>query len=174
MNTGQMMITIASLMLLSLVVLSINKNFLTTNSTLLTNKQTLSATSIATSIIEEASGKAFDEKTVDGSSVSNPSVFSTTLGKETGESYNSKNSSEFDDFDDFNDLEDSVEIIGSGVYKFWVDVDYITDNLVVTNLNQYNKMLTVKVTNAGMQSNFFDDEEEPDTLTMSFIYSYWF
>lgn len=175
MNTGQMMITVASLMLLSMVILTINRNFLSTNSTLITNKQTLSATSIATSIIEEATGKAYDEKSLGGVNTTTPSIFTNNLGPESGEKYiDSTSNKVFDDFDDFNGLVDSVEIPGSGTYKFWVDVDYITDNLVVTNIKQFNKLLTVKVTNSAMLSNYFENNTKPDTVTMSIIYSYWF
>lgn len=174
MNTGQMMITIAALMLLSLVIITINRNFLTTSSTLITNKQTLSATSFATSIVEEASGKAFDENTLSGASVTNPNNFSSNLGPEPGERYNSGGINEFDDFDDFDGLVDSVEISGAGIFKFWVDVDYIEDDLSVTSAKKFNKIITVKVSNQAMMSNYFDNSTKPDTVTMSFIYSYWF
>lgn len=174
MNTGQMMITIASLMLLSIVVLTINRNFLTTNSSLLTNKQTLSATSLATSIIEEASGKAFDENTLGGKSITNANVFTSLLGPETNEKYNAKGANEFDDFDDFDGLQDSIDIPGSGTYKFWVKVNYIKDNLTITSSKQFNKILTVKVSNEGMMSDYFNNSTIPDSVTMSFIYSYWF
>ena len=169
-----MLITIGALMLLTMVILTINRNFLTTNSTLLTNKQTLSATSLATSIIEEASGKAYDEASVSGNSISSPNVFTTVLGPESGEEYNSQGANEFDDFDDFNGLEDSVVIPGSGVYKFWVEVDYIDDDLKISSIKQYNKILSVRVTNSGMLSNYFDNSFVPDTVTMSIMYSYWF
>ena len=178
MNTGQMLITLSALFLLSMVVLNVNKNFLTTNSSLLTNKQTLSATSLATSIIEEATGKAFDEKTV-GKSINtkDPSIFtpSSTLGPE-GEKYIDKNGGDvFDDFDDFNGLVDSVEIPGSGYYKFWVEVSYLDDAFNKTSSREFHKLLTVKVTNSAMLSNYYEDDyDKPDTVKMSFIYSYWY
>lgn len=174
MNTGQTMLTIAALFLLSLVVLNINRNHLTTNSSLLTNKLSLSATSLATSIIEEASGKAFDENTISGSGVTNKSKFTMTLGPETGEKYNAGGTAEYDDFDDFDGLVDSIVIKGSGTYKFWVTVDYVDDNLNISSTPQFNKILNVKVSNSGMMSNFFDNNTKPDTVSMSFIYSYWF
>ncbi len=74
MNTGQMMLTIGALILLSLVVLRVNNGFLNTNSVLIDSKLGVLATSVATSIIEEATGKAFDEKT-DGASVSKTNRF---------------------------------------------------------------------------------------------------
>ena len=174
MNTGQMMITIASLTLLSLVVLTINRNFLTTNSSLLTNKQALSATSLATSIIEEASGKAYDEQTLSGASISNPNSFTSLLGPESGEHYNFNGITSFDDFDDFDGLTDSVNIPGSGIYNFWVEVNYLDANLNITSSRQFNKILTVKVSNKGMMSDYFNNSTKPDTVTMTFIYSYWF
>ena len=168
------MITIASLMLLSVVILTINRNFLTTNSSLITNKQTLNATSIATSIIEEATGKAYDENTLTTVNTVTPSIFSNVLGPESEKYTDSNGTSFYDDFDDYNGLYDTVKVPGSGFYEFWVKVEYANDNLVATSTKQFNKILTVKVTNSGMQSKYFDNNEKSDTVTMSALYSYWF
>ncbi len=96
MNTSQMLITIGALLLLGLVILRVNNGFLNTDSVLLDSKLGVLATSVAVSVIEEAEGKAFDQKT-DSISVNNLSDLSSTLGPESGEVYPN-----FNDFDDFN------------------------------------------------------------------------
>ena len=60
MNTGQMMITIAAMMLLTVVILRVNTNFFNTSNLMYETKFGVMAVSLGTSIIEEASSKAFD------------------------------------------------------------------------------------------------------------------
>ena len=120
MNTGQMMITLGALALLSLVILRVNNGFLNTSSILLDSKLGVLATSIGTSIIEEATGKAFDEATVDNSVSSLSSLSSPTdLKKDSGEDYPN-----FDDFDDFNGLKVINTSIPAAEYHVNCKVEY--------------------------------------------------
>ncbi len=100
MNTGQMMITLGAMMLLGTIILKVNAGFLNTNNVLLDSKFGVLAVSIATSVIEEATGKAFDAKT-DTNSVNNLTDLTTSasLGHGPGEVY-----PYFNDFDDYNGL----------------------------------------------------------------------
>ncbi len=166
MNTSQMLITLGALILLSLVILRVNRSFLTTDTVLLDSKIGVLAVSVATSLLEEANGKAFDEKT-DTISVNNVNKLSTTLGPEAGEVYPN-----FDDFDDYNGLTkiDSTNPIA----KFIVTckVDYVLpSNLDVKATNRtWHKRMTVYVTSPSMLGH--DDKQ--DTLKMSSVYSYWY
>lgn len=166
MNTGQMMITLGALALLSLVILRVNNGFLNTSSVLLDSKLGVLAVSVATSIIEEANGKAFDEKT-DSTSVNNLTDLSTKLGPEPGEVYPA-----FNDFDDFNGLERVDKSMPAAEFKVECKVDYVTD----TNLDgksssrTWNKKITVIVTSPSMLGS----DEVPDSVVMSAIYSYWY
>ncbi|MCG6913762.1 hypothetical protein LJE86_07575, partial [bacterium BMS3Abin03] len=65
MNTGQSLLTIGALLILSLTVLRVNNSILVTDNILQDSKLGVLATSVATSLMEEASKKAFDEGSVD-------------------------------------------------------------------------------------------------------------
>ncbi len=65
MNTGQMLLTLGALILLSTLTLRVNSSQLTTQDTMQNTKFGVLAVSVASSIMEEASEKAFDEKSVE-------------------------------------------------------------------------------------------------------------
>lgn len=166
MGSGQMMITIGALFLLSLVVLRVYNGFLNTNSVLLDSKLGVLATSIAASVVEESTGKAFDENT-DSTSVSNLSDLSSTLGPETGETYPN-----FDDFDDYDGLKRMDTSIPAADFEVECKVDYVTDSNLdgSTTSRTWNKKITVFVTSPSM----YDIDGKMDTIVMSAIYSYWY
>ncbi len=166
MNTSQMLITLGALVLLSLVILRVNRSFLTTDSVLLDSKIGVLAVSIATSVLEEANGKAFDENT-DTTSIDDVNLLSATLGPEAGETYPN-----FDDFDDYNGLTkiDSTNPIAT--FTVNCEVSYVQpSNLDANATNKtWHKKLTVYVTSPSMLGH--DDKQ--DTLKMSTVYSYWY
>ena len=86
MNTGQMLLTIGALLLLSAVMLRVNSNNFSTETVRDEAKFGVIATSIATSIIEQAKGLAFDANT-DTNSVNSISELTTVfnLGPDAGE-----------------------------------------------------------------------------------------
>ena len=61
MGSGQMMMTILAMILLSLVILNINKGFYNTNITMANSRYDILAVSVANSIIEDATGLHFEE-----------------------------------------------------------------------------------------------------------------
>ena len=104
MNTGQTMLTIGAMILLSMVLLRINNNFLNTNTVMMENKFGVLALSLATSYIEEATGKAFDAATVDQPVTAlNDLTAPSSLGHAGSEVYPN-----FNDFDDF--LEEEAKL----------------------------------------------------------------
>lgn len=166
MNTGQMMTTAGALVLLSLVILRVNNNFLNTNSVLLDSKLGVIASSIATSIIEEATGKAFDESTVSGT-VESLTSLSTNLQKETGEVY-----PDFDDFDDYNNFYKFENTVPAADFHVNCEVVYVNDTDLdgSTSSRTWNKKITVRVSSPSM----LGQDDIPDTLEMSAVYSYWY
>ena len=122
MNTGQMMITMAAMMLLSIVILNVNRNALSTTTSMAESKYQILAVSLGTALIEEAFSKAFDQNTADGNLADNLTDLTTNLGPGSTE----KIKSDFNDFDDFNNFIDSTSsdqtlisadfVIGSKVY----------------------------------------------------------
>ena len=121
MNTGQSFLSLGAMTLLSLIVLQVNTGFVATSSRLLDNKLSILAISLASSIIEEASGKAFDVGTI-ADAVSNTAdlTYVSSLGKSPTETYPN-----FDDFDDFNNLNITSSLITSGEFDISSEVCYV-------------------------------------------------
>ena len=184
MNLGQMIMVLGALSLLGGLVLNTNSNLLETNQTMNNSEFGITAVSLATSLVEEAMGKMYDETIADSTSpaLTNPNQLSVTLGPVGGEQY--RGGTSFDDFDDFNGLflvyksavpADSVMTPGSS-YEYKVKglrakyfvrakVNYVN----YTNLNDtsavatWHKKITVTVTSPS----------SPDTLSFPAIMSYW-
>lgn len=176
MNTGQMLITVAAIALLSLVILRVNTNLLSTDNVLSMSKVELLATSLATSLVEEANSKSFDAVTFTSPVSSSTSLTAVSdLGSETGEVY-----PVFNDFDDFKNFRtnpkiDSVEIGPDRylVFHTYCDVNYISESNPEINstVRTWYKKLDVKVTSDAMRD---ESSSVQDTIRLSTIFSYWY
>jgi hypothetical protein len=190
MGTGQMMITLVALVLLSMVILRITNSFLVTDSIMLESKIKLQAVSIAASLIEEGIGLAFDDNSVDIDStvvfISNLSDLSNVnnlrpdIDVSTGiyETYGN-----FDDIDDFNGLNfntDDSTLIGNKFYKLYGDVyniscvvDYVSG--VNPNIHSatktWHKRFRVFVTSKVMSNLTSTYRNYRDTVKMSVVQS---
>jgi len=163
MNTGQTIISVGALAILSLIVLRINSTFLNTNTILYESKFDITAMSLATSIVEEATSKAFDEKT-DSASVTSLSGLTSSLGKESGEAY--PNFDDFDDFDGYTITTRGDSTFESAVFDIVAHVYYVDpDNPDrKSSVPTWHKRIDVDVTSPSMV----------DTVQFSQVYSYWF
>ncbi|HOI28670.1 MAG TPA: hypothetical protein PLZ15_02835 [Melioribacteraceae bacterium] len=173
MNTGQMLITIGAVFLLSMVILTTNRGLITTNSTMIDNRYGILATSLATSTIEKATGKAFDNNT-DTIAVTSLTTLTNInyLGIDAGE--NATNPEGFNDFDDYNCYRtnpklDTLAFEGTNrriVFRTFCRVDYVSLNNPNSAYNQrtWHKRLIVRVISPEMT----------DTIKLSTIYSYWY
>ena len=152
--------TMGAMILLSTIVLRVNTLNLTNESIRDQAQYGVLATSIATSIIEEAQSKAFDE-TTDTNSVSSLTGLSTILGPESGET-----ESTFDDFDDYNGYTTRDSTMPSAIFDISCEVVYVASN----NLKGFSTTPTWhKKINVTISSPF-----SPDTLRTSSIFSYWY
>ena len=162
MNTGESLITIAAMLLLALTVLRVNNSLLTTDTVLLDTKFGVLAVSLATSVIEEANKKPFDQAGV-SDAISNIAALTPpgSLGPTGGEKYPN-----FDDFDDFNGYKDTVTNLPSANFYVSCKVCYINPNNpdVTSGAATWHKKITVTVTSPSMT----------DTFRLSSIYSYWY
>ena len=162
MNTGQMLLTLGALVLLSVIILRVNNNAVTTNSVLLDTKFGVLAVSLATSIIEEANKKAFDAVT-DGDAITDISLLTSPygLGPASGETYEN-----FNDFDDFDRYTKYVTNIPSAEFKVYCLVHYVNPTYLndSTTTRTWHKKITVEVTSPSMA----------DTVRLSSLYSYWY
>lgn len=167
MGTGQMMITMGAMILLSIIILTVNSGYLTNNDMMLDSKFDILAVSLAVSIIEDANGLAFDEITTGGFTATNVLMLST-LGKDVGEYYVSRDSNNFNDFDDYKDLSITYNdsSLQSAIFNINTNVGYISDSnpSVFVNYKTWYKKLDVYVTSQSMT----------DTIKMSTVLSYFY
>ncbi len=164
MNTGQMMLSIAALGLLAFIFLNSNKTNLETIDSVGTSKGIITANSLALSLLDEISTKAYDEVTIAGPSIISANDFSSSLQPE-GESYPN-----FDDVDDYNNFTKIENVREIGNFKLKVKVEYITDNLQKTSLKTYNKNVTVTVKGTALKNQTTGKE---DSLVVSEVLSQW-
>jgi hypothetical protein len=187
MNLGQTMLVVAAISILGILVLNANRTVLETNETQNQSEFGITAVSLATSLVEEANGKMFDEVIEDSTTLAltDPSQLtaSASLGKEAGEAYRS-GVTDFDDFDDFDRLflvykspldsaltpGSSGEITVPGIReKYYVKcrVQYVASgNLdAVVTTRTWHKKITVTVSAASPTMK--------DTLVYPAVMSYW-
>ena len=157
-----MMLTIGAMLLLSTLMLRVNTNNLTTDSIRAEAQYGVLATSIITSIMEEAKSLAFDESTTANSITNLDDLTSASkLGPESGETFDTFN--DFDDFDGYTRVDSTMP---SAIFNIGCTIDYVnSSNLLGTSsLSTWHKRITVTVSSDYMT----------DTLTQSNIYSYWY
>ncbi|HEX9658040.1 MAG TPA: hypothetical protein VGB89_14125 [Bacteroidota bacterium] len=188
MNLGQMMLVLLALILLGNLVLNSNGTIIETTDVINTSEIDIAAVSIATSLVEEATGKLFDEAiTLPAyTALTDVTQLSTTLAKDGGEKYRDTTAAfeDFDDVDDFNGLfivyksdlpSDSVATPGAdwefkvkdirAKYFVRTKVVYVeaTNLDGVSSVRTWHKKLTVTVTSPTSK----------DTLNFPAIMSYW-
>ena len=167
MNTGQMMITIGALMLLTTVILRVNSDFLLSTAQMAESKYELVAVSLGTSLIEEAFSKPFDEITANDSLVSSPTLLSANLGPDAGEDTRAQ----FDDFDDYNNYVEYTQgdtTLLSADFKITSQVYYVNPpSMSNAGTKTYFKRIDVEVT-----SRFINDGK--DTIRLSKVNSHFY
>lgn len=161
-----MILALGAMILLTILILNVNKNSLYTEDVMYDSNFGITATSIASSIIEDASKKRFDNiHFVDSSRVYNSNNFTNAanLGIDSGEVAN--DSRTFNDFDDYDGFTGSDSSMPSAIFNFSCKVNYINDANPDASLNtqSFHKKITVKVWSESMK----------DTMIISSIYSYW-
>jgi hypothetical protein len=173
MNTGQMMLTIGAFFLLAVVILTVNRGLLTNNSVMIDNRYGILGVSLANSMMERATSKAFDEQSDTlGLTSTNSLTVVSSLGLDADETKNNPDS--FDDFDDFNCYKtapksDTLLLEGTDkevIFDTFCQVDYVeasNPEKISTN-RTWHKRLIVSVTSTGLQ----------DTIRLSTVYSYWY
>jgi len=185
MNLGQMMLVIAALSILGILVLNANRTVFETNDTQNQSEFGINAVSLATSIVEEAMGKMYDEAIADSNTgeLADPIQLTPAggLGREGAEAYRD-GANDFNDFDDFNSLflvykspVDSLvtagtdrEVVVPGIrdrYFVRTKVEYVSDAApdVAVAARTWHKKMTVTVTSSSTR----------DTLVYPALMSYW-
>jgi hypothetical protein len=188
MNLGQMMMVIAAISLLGILILNTNATLINNYDTTNNSEFEITAVSLATSLVEEAMGKMFDEVIADSNTtaLTTPTQLSLTLGAEGAEKYRDTSSTfaDFDDFDDFNNLfivyksdlpAEAAQTPGSNFefavpgmrskYFVTAQVMYVDPTNLdgVSSSRTWHKKMIVTVTSPSVK----------DTLRFPAIMSYW-
>ncbi len=183
MTTGQTLITILALALLSLAVLNINRGLSSHDISLAQNRYRFEALSIATSYIQQATQYYFDEAVADSNNTekTNPNTFTnpSSLGFEPDDS--TAFGLEIDDFDDYNSIVRIDTGKSSVIYKVMFKVEYVnlgSDGKVAPVLSKtFHKRMTVMVCDVYDPPLIYRETSAGkvrDTVKISFVYSYWF
>jgi hypothetical protein len=180
------MMTIGALIILSLTVLLTNRSSLQYGAIINQTEVDIYSVSLAQSIIEEAAGKAFDHFSAtdtagDGNVITSLSQLSATLGAESDDTLTPTARPTkyfFDDFDDYNSWNatpfywyisgapDTFRIRATVFY-----IDSANPELAVTS-KTWHKKIVVRVWPNSI-APWGDKNPRPDTVIMSYIYSYW-
>ena len=159
--------TVGAMILLSLVILNVYNGYFINNGVVLNSKFDILAVSLATSIIEDANGLAFDAATTGGNTVTSTNQLST-CGPGPSDYYVSRDSNNYNDFDDYNGLQfvynDST--LESAVYNIKCKVGYINETAPNTfvGYKTWFKRLEVSVSSPSME----------DTVKISTVMSYFY
>jgi len=176
MGTGQMMLTIGALALLSLAILNLNSNINNNDISLAQNRYRLEALSLITSYLEQATMYFFDEASTDTASAKLLTDF--TPAKDLG--LEGLDSTQIDDFDDFHNMTIIDTGLSGVIYKVMFKVDYVQivgDSIKPSGNREWNKRMTISVTDNYPEPLLYKNvtgDKVRDTLTVSFVNSYWF
>jgi Zn-finger domain-containing protein len=155
MSTGQSLLALGALLLLSFISLNFNSTVLQNTTVETENKVYLTAFSLADDLIEEIKQKAFDEKTIDFQAI-NEYQLTYPPGKESGEVWPN-----FDDMDDYNNYEKPVSLPHVEDYEVTCQVNYVNSSGQTLSTQSYFKKVSIKVDSKYLRS----------PLYMSFIFS---
>jgi len=166
MTNIQMLLALGAMILLTILLLNVNKNSLAVEDVMYDSNFGITATSIASSVIEDASKKRFDQIFyIDSSTVYDPNHFTSAanLGVDSGEVITDPRT--FNDFDDYDNYTTIDSTMPSAIFNVICKVNYVYDTALDDSVNTqtYHKKITVKVWSKSMS----------DTMVMSSVYSYW-
>ena len=164
MNSGQQLLVLAAIILLSIFILRVNSTQSNSTKNIVTNAAIIKATGIAQSLLEQVQTEAFDSATVSKSVTSSASLTPVArLGPDPGETTVTK----FNDVDDYNNYTDSVTIGTNDIFNFKVTVNYAVkmNPDVSSSVPTYSKRVNVFVYNKYLKLI--------DTLKLSKVISYY-
>ena len=164
MNTGQTILTLGSMMLLSILVMNILRMSNNYEDIYNDTRTMLEATALTSSLIEQASQLPFDEVSWD-STIVNKDISDFTvpgsLGPDAGETADTL----YDDFDDY-DGYTVIDTTLQSIYSIACTVDYVSESTPnsISLIKTYYKRLTVTTTNQVTQ----------DSVKLQYIHGYWY
>jgi hypothetical protein len=164
MNTGQAMITFGAMILLSIVILNMNRSITDGEEFLNETRFGLEKLALATSMIEEISQYPFDEASWDTTKIEKvPSDFTAPadLGPDNGETSEDL----YDDVDDYNGL-NFTDTTEQNIYKISCSVSYV--NPASPNISVGARTLFKKIS-IQIVTDITDD-----TTRISYVHGFWY
>jgi len=176
MGTGQSLLTIGALMMISIIILNFYRISNGISSTLDFSRFHMEGLSILTSHIEQLSQYFFDEVSTNIEAEKSLDMFTSpaNLGVDPNDQ------GIIDDIDDLNQVTLADTGISGVIYHIHYDVDYVMiqgDSIVHSNVRQYHKRVTISVCDAFNPPMIYTEQGSSrvrDTLRISTIISYWF
>lgn len=148
MGTGQMLLALAAMAILSGVTISANKLLLNRTDLVQGSEAIITGTAIAQALVEDATIKYFDQRVLPPLSTDTVRVLTpvSDLGVDSGEVAN--NPASFNDLDDYNGYADSVETPRLGYFRRSCRVYYVTASSPDVNagVRTFLKRIDVTVT----------------------------
>lgn len=176
MSSGQLLLTLGALILLSTSILNVNKNFTHIDTSLIQNKSRLEALSLLSSYIEQSSQFLFDETVADTASEKKLSDFTEPgyLG------FDGDDNGEVDDFDDFDGLTVADTGRSGVIFNVSYKVEYVklsSHKIIPSSSKEYHKRMTISIYDSYNPPLIYKETSSgkvKDTLSVSFVHSYWF
>jgi len=174
MNSGQSAMVIAAMMLLSTFTLTVNNTLVLSSSTGLEMEASLDALSYGHSLLDEILQKDFDERTI-GTRIFATDSLSTTMGRESGETFtlpepsaidSFQSRTKYDDVDDYNGYRRIVRNPRLDNFTLTVQVGYAHEDTPfdACGFKTFCKKVEVTVTNPYMPK---DLQNNATTLHLS-------
>lgn len=145
MQTGETILVIGSMILLSIFALSMNSSITHNHAVLYQSEEILDALAVAQRYIEQAERLRFDEDK--SATIPSSFTYAGNLGPDSGEQYPN-----FDDIDDYNGFTHTDSLSGNVHYTISVSVDYVTQGSpdTPTSTRTYFKRMKVTVYSASL------------------------
>ncbi|MDP8209116.1 MAG: hypothetical protein P9L92_20805 [Candidatus Electryonea clarkiae] len=176
MNTGQTMLTMGAMILISIIILNFYRMTNSISSSLDFSRFRLESMSIMTSHVEQLSQYFFDEASTDtlNSKELNDFVTPGNLG------FDGNDNGIVDDIDDFHGLTVSDTGMSGVPYNVNYSVSYVelqNNLIVVSNSREYHKQISISISDAfnpPLIYSMVNGVRVRDTLRISYVVSYWF
>jgi hypothetical protein len=162
-NSGQMMLSIAGILFLSMLIINVHKGTGNRITGLASNESVIQATALAEGIFEEIQSRAFDEETISKPcSVASDLTGVFSLGEDASE--NATNKSTFDDIDDYDNFTGTDTSGVMGDFDYRIDVYYVEEGSPGTDSSSRTFLKRVRVA--------IENQYLPATLTFYRLISY--
>ncbi|MCR4416659.1 MAG: hypothetical protein NUV92_02780 [Ignavibacteria bacterium] len=141
MNSSQLIILIASLILLSTIIILTNRANIETKDEKIEARNLYHAVNEAKNLFEEMRSKIFDEKFISMTSINRDSLTNISMLGPDNEIY-----PEYDDIDDYNGYSRELNLENNKFYTLQVTVNYVREDNpdIISSSPTFYKLVTIK------------------------------